>query len=112
MHRDLKPANVLITRTADGGVHVEICDFNLAREFPDMAVDTEKEFGEDHEDGPRPATPPPAAAAAPAAAGLLAIPGRNSPPPLGGPITYQGSLEVVSAGYACAGCSQRMSLVK
>ena len=97
-------------------MHVEICDFNLAREFPDMTVDTEKDFGEEHEDDvPRPKTPPPAAAAAPAApaaAGLLAIPGRNSPPPLGGPITYQGSLEVVSAGYAGAGCSQWLDLVK
>jgi serine/threonine protein kinase len=96
LHRDLKPANVLVTRQADGGVHIEICDFNLAREFEDMTVDTEPAFGEHADaDAPRPATPPPAAAVAPAAGGVLVIPGRNSPPPLQG----QKSDEVVSAGY-------------
>lgn len=39
LHRDIKPANVFLTPLADGGTHVKLLDFGLAKVRSDMATD-------------------------------------------------------------------------
>ncbi len=39
LHRDIKPANIFLTPLADGGTHVKLLDFGLAKVRSDMATD-------------------------------------------------------------------------
>lgn len=39
LHRDIKPANVFLLPLADGGIHVKLLDFGLAKVRNDMATD-------------------------------------------------------------------------